>query len=230
MPVDVFNGKYYKFDFDELTTKLKGDYKSDKLNKYLNDWNILLHRLDNISLQEYNLFVDTFSRRSYNPEYYQFTQIYSEGYNPYIFNFFIDRILSNIQKLSLKKRYIYVKRLSKIASLDNTIALDDRSLKTDPIVICPFILPDADFIVIDGNTRMNYYLKSNKLFTSYIIYNIISKEDFLLSVDWAMYNFVYELNTFLKKYKSKDKLESVLIKSKIYLQTFIDEANRNHTF
>lgn len=230
MPVDVFNGKYYKFDFDELTTKLKGDYKSDKLNKYLNDWNILLHRLDNISLQEYNLFVDTFSRRSYYPEYYQFTQIYAEGYNPYIFNFFIDHILSNIQKLSLKKKYIYVKRLSKIASLDNTIALDDRSLKTDPIVICPFILPDADFIVIDGNTRMNYYLKSNKLFTSYIIYNIISKEDFLLSVDWAMYNFVYELNTFLKKYKSKDKLESVLIKSKIYLQTFIDEANRDHTF
>lgn len=103
MPVDVFNGKYYKFDFDELTTKLKGDYKSDKLNKYLNDWNILLHRLDNISLQEYNLLVDTFSRRSYYPEYYQFTQMYAEGYNPYIFNFFIDHILSNIQKLSLKK-------------------------------------------------------------------------------------------------------------------------------
>lgn len=230
MPVDVFKGEYYKFDFDKLTAMPKKVYKSDRFNKYLNDWNTLLCRLDNISPQEYNLFVDTFNRKSYCPEYYQFTQKYIEGHNPYIFNFFIEYILSNIKRLGLKKRYIGVKKLSKIASLDDTIALDDRTVKTDPIVICPFILPNTKFVIIDGNTRMNYYLENNKLFTSHIVYNITGKNDFLLSVDWAMYNFVNEINAFIQDYNNKDRMEANLISSKIYLPAFIDEANRNHTF
>lgn len=230
MPVDVLKGKYYKFDFDKLTTMPKKVYESDRFNKYLKDWNILLHRLDNISLQEYNLFVDTFNKKFYCPEYYQFTQMYIEGHNPYIFNFFIEYILSNIKTLGLKRRYISVKKLSKIASLDETITLDGRTVKPDPIVICPFILPNAKFVILDGNTRMNYYLENQKLFTRHIIYNITSKNDFLLSVDWAMYSFVNEINAFIQDCKNKDKMELNLISSKIYLPAFIDEANRNYTF
>lgn len=230
MPVDIFKGEYYKFDFDKLMAMPKDVYKSDRFNKYLNDWNTLLHRLDNISIKEYNLFVNTFNRKWYYPEYYQFTQMYMERHNPYIFNFSIEYILSNIKRLGLKKRYIGVKKLSKIASFDETITLDGRTVKPDPIIICPFILPNAKFVILDGNTRINYYLKSNKFFTSYIIYNITSKKDFLLSVDWAMYNFVYELNTFIKDCNNKNKMETNLINSKIYLSTFIDEANQNYIF
>lgn len=230
MPVDFHNEKYYEFDFDKLTTMPKEVYESDRFNKYLNDWNTLLHKLDNISRQEYNFWINTFNSKSYYPEYYQFTQKYINGCNPYVFNFHIEYILSNIQRLGLKKRHIGVKKLSKIASLDKTITLDGGTVKSDPIVICPFILPNAKFVILDGNTRMNYYLENNKLFTRHIIYNITSKNDFLFSVDWAMYSFVNEINAFIQDYRNKDKMESNVISSKIYLSTFISEANRNYTF
>lgn len=217
MPVDVFKGEYYKFDFDKLIEMPKDKYKSDRFNKYLNDWYSLLHRLDNISINEYNLFVYTFNRKCYCPEYYQFTQMYMEEHNPYIFNFFIEYILSNIKTLGLRKRYIGVKKLSKISSLDETIVLDGRTVKPDPIVICPFFLPNAKFVILDGNTRMNYYLKNNKIFISYIIYNITSKNDFLLSVDWAMYSFINEINAFIVSTMSSHSLHCRTVKPSMIL-------------
>lgn len=224
MPIDFCNGEWYTFDFNKLLNDFKKNSNSNQFNKYLDDWKILLVELDNKSAIEYNYYAEKYISCEIKPEFYQFRQKYMNNKNPYIFHFNIDNILKNIMNSKYKKYLANVKKIASIVSYDNSIIIDSRKIKREPIVLCELPMPKYRYMVIDGNTRLNYFLNNNKWLIKYIIYNIQYKSDFLLSIDWATYNFVMEIEKIIN-IKNSDKLGKIIANSKIYNPFFLKETN-----
>lgn len=206
MPIDINEGKLYDFNFTELMKSPASLYNTAEFLDYLNKWKTILAYYDQKAYAEYCSFVDQCSILEYSPEYFQYTQQYVEHHPPYIFHFNIDRILKKISESRLPSKSIFVRKLAAIASFDTTISITNPSIKRDPIVLCKLYMPQYQYIVIDGNTRLNYYLMRRKLFTKYIIYEIEDKADFLLSVDWAMYSFIMEVTDFIQDRTDDQKM------------------------
>lgn len=226
MPICADSGTEYPFNFEQIIDPLKDVYCSTNFTQYLEEWRLLLYKLNRESQREYTLFESRFSPDGKSPEIYQFVQEIENGEPEYFYHFNIENILLKINEESLRKSLGLTWYVSKIASYDSSIILDDRGVKHEPIVLCKFLTSNAKFIVIDGNTRLNHYIKNHKFLIRYYIYEINHKEDFLFSIDWAMYNFVNEVNIICQDHYNKRKMEENIRKSKIFNPTFLAEANR----
>lgn len=219
MPIDINEGKLYNFNFGELIKAPASLCDTAEFLDYLNKWKIILEYYDQKAYTEYNSLVDQCSILNYCPEYFQYTQQYVEHYPPYIFHFNVDRIIKRIHESRLRSKLISVNKLLALASFDTTITISDLKIKRDPIVLCKLYTPQYQYIVIDGNTRLNFYLMRKKIFTKCIIYEIKDKSDFLLSVDWAMYCFIMEVTNFIQDYDNDHKMHEK-IKNSIIFQNF----------
>lgn len=228
MPINIYTGKSYKFDFNSLTNIPTSYYNSKEFLIYLHDWETLLNKFDKNACTEYTNFINSCNTFSAQPEYFQFSQPFIDGSAPYIFHFNIERILFNINNSHYHTKTTLMKSFIKSVSYDTTIILDDRKVKKTPIIICELLMPKYKYVVIDGNTRLNYFLKNNKWFVQYTIYAPNQKNDFLLSVDWAMYHFTTEVNKIIQDYNNDEKMIQNIKNSKIYNQMFIDEFNREY--
>lgn len=226
MPIDFNNGEYYRFDFKKLTNILTQYYNSKNFIQYLDKWKSLLIKLDNEVYEEYNHFAKEYDRRENKPEFYQFSQKMLGNEKNYIFQFNIENILKNIKNDKYKRKITIVKKIEKIASYDKTIILDSRKVKDEPIVLCELHMPNFKYTVIDGNTRLNFFIKRKRLLIKYIIYKVKNKNDFMLSIDWATYNFIMEIESIFKNCKNINKIEKKICKSKIYDPIFLQEANK----
>ena len=228
MPIRADIGTEYSFNFGRFIDPLNNVYCSASFTQYLEAWKSLLYKLNQEAQKEYNFFESRFSPDGSSPEVYQFFHESGNGENPYVYHFNIENILLRINQEKLRKFWGLTRFISKIASYDSSIVLDDRGVKPNPIVLCEFLLPNAFFLVIDGNTRLNYCIENHKRFIRYYCYKVKHKEDFLFSVDWAMYNFVNEVNKICRDHCNKNKMESNIQKSKIFNSSFLYEANRTY--
>lgn len=227
MPINIKTGERYNFDFKKLIDFPKKYYNSKQFSRYLSDWQALLYRFDNMAEDEYNFFVDKCKKDIMSaPEIFQFIQAYTGDQNPYIFHFNIDNIISEIKNLRLKGKWISVKKLSQMATYDKSIDLNTYNIKRHPIIICSLCQPKSGYLVIDGNTRLNYHLVHHKWFIKYIYYDIKIRSDFLFSIDWAIYNFVNETNILIQDYQDENLMELNIGNSKIYNEDFIKEVNK----
>lgn len=226
MPIRADSGTEYSFDFGKFIDPLNDVYCSNSFTQYLEDWKSLLYKLNREAWKEYAFFESRFSPDGNSPEVYQFVHESGNGENSYVYNFNIEDILLRISEEKPHKSLGLTWLISKTASYDSSIILDDRGVKSDPIVLCKFLLPNAFFLVVDGNTRLNYCIENHKLFIKYYLYEIKHKEDFLFSVDWAMYNFVNEVNMICQDHWNKKKMEANIQRSRIFNSSFLAEANR----
>ncbi len=226
MPILADSGMEYFFDFEQVIESLIDFYYSASYTKYLEDWKALLYKLNRTAQAEFALFESKCTPDGKSPEMYQFLHEYGDDANTYAYHFNIENILSNISENEPHKSLAPTKLIANIANYDSSIILDDRGVKPDPIVLCEFWLPNSKFLVIDGNTRLAYHLATHKWFVEYYTYEITHKEDFLFSVDWAMFNFVKEVNRILRNHRNKRKMEINIQNSKINNSSFIAEADR----
>ena len=229
MPVDFNTGERYKFDFKKLISPSMVLYHTNEYNKYLNEWINLLIALDNSSMDEYNHFV-LYCGLDMNkaPEFFQYKQAYVTNEPPYIYNFNIDRIIYNSKESETQINYALVSKLVNRIVYNSQIILDGRKVKKEPIILCELYMPKYHYLVIDGNTRLNYWLKHHKIIAEYVIYSPTKQNEFLSSVDWAMYNFINEIHTILQDYKNDELMQQHIQTSKIYDKLFIEECHRKY--
>ncbi len=226
MPIRVDSGSVYSFHFERFFEPLTDVYCSTSFTQYLDDWVSLLYKLNREAPKECAIFESRFTPDGCSPEVYQFIHEFGNGENPYIYHFNIENILLKISEDKPCESVGLTWLISKTVSYDSSIILDDRGVKPNPIVLCKFLLQNTMFLVIDGNTRLNYCIKNHKRFIKYYLYEIRHKEDFLFSVDWAMYNFVNEVNMICRDHYNKRKMEANIQKSKVFNSSFLAEANR----
>ncbi len=196
MLIDLYKMKSYNFPLLNLIDSCRDFSKLHEYQQYLSDWKNVFSHFSKLINKEKESFI--IRSRKYNHEvfkqyeFYQFNQNFCNLNSNYLYHFDICTI---INKLNLKSCFeIPIKRFELDIKYEK-LSIDKFNLNTKkPVILVPFILPDYNYIVIDGNKRLNFYYKENFNMVNSIIFNPVDTYDFLLSIDWAVYWFTNEIN------------------------------------
>lgn len=183
--------QYYDFPYIDLIDSCKTIFINSQYIRYLEDWKYMFNKCNSLIDYELRQFISICETLNDKYEYYPFEQLFSNLSANYIYHF-------NIREI-LKKVNFNLYKVVPIKEFGSNIQYSEmnvpNSFNNKPILMVPFILPDYNYLVIDGNRRLNFNIYNNLPYIKSIIYNPFNKSDFIFSIDWCMYWFSQEINS-----------------------------------
>lgn len=210
---NINNQQQINFPFDNFTYKVSSMFSSKIIKEYIFNWKQYFELFSSVFDIEYSEFIQRFEqyekvKKRY--EYYQFSQHFDEVKDTYLYNFDIERI--KIRTNHTKFKRLFTKKIECISNFCFYPNVLKSEINIKPIILYPFCLDNKSFLIIDGNHRFSYQLNNNKLLTKAIFMDSANLSDFIFSIDWAMFMFVWEANKLLNNLITED-IETYVNKS-----------------
>lgn len=221
---NINNNEEINFPFNNFAYQVSTIFSSKIIKDYIFNWSCYFDIFKSVFEIEYNEFLDRYSPFEENNkryEYYQFTQHFDELNTFYVYNFDIESL--KIRTKRLKSRKVSTKKLESISHYYFHSEVSKTSIINNPVILYPFYLNNKSFLMVDGNHRFSYRLNNNKLFTKAIFLNSSNLSDFIFSIDWAMYMFLWEINGFLNNPINVD-IETYINKSGFIKSSYFESV------
>lgn len=219
MPYDFYHNRKYSFNFALSCEPLAHDEYFKNQKEYLRRWVYIFQILEQIDdMQRADAF-----KQSVIGEYYQFKLHFDN--QDYILHFNVEQIKNDIvvNPLRFPTQIVSTKYFGTSGSDAKIIYTKEVTVsnKKGPIIICPLIIGNSEFVVIDGNHRISKNIRDKEKSTELIAYNPNSHKCFLSLVDWAMFLFKAEIYTICVDYNDGKNFDSLIAQSHAYT-TFKD--------
>lgn len=228
--INIFDGTTYFFPYKEFVNNISDRFVSHKIKSYVQRWICIFELLEKNVDDDFNKFLsryNTYQAKNKRYEYFQLSQNYDFVTGEYIFHFDVERIKNRLSKTNSK---IYLtSRLKKSVYYDSDIILKSSEIKSHPIIIFPFLTSSreshiSEYVVVDGNKYLTYRIVNHKLFSKAIFVPNVLYTDFVFLMDWALYLFLHETNTFLSWYditELEGNIESIgILNSSYFISAF----------
>lgn len=220
MAYDLTKFEEYKIDYDRLCDIFKNNYRLefDKFDEWIETWTAIFKNADKDTLIQ----VKNLKKQTSIPNLEVFSKNIEFGGINIVFNFMVDGVQDYIKKEAPTYTSLPINDFGTKVVYETTTGESTHDLQ-DPVYLVFFPIGNWDYMVIDGNHRVNSFKKQNVMSIKSLLIKpmeVIKYRILLFSIDIVLYGFIVEYMNYKRRLENGEQRYQLLF----------DSSNIHHAF